>query len=121
MRFTKIVFWIAAIWGVLVLTPSFFMLDRVGREYPPVITHPEFYYGFLCVALAWQFAFAVIATNPQRFRAIMVPAIFEKFSYVVVVAILFVHGHLSRPEFLLGSADLILGVLFLVAFFKTAS
>jgi hypothetical protein len=26
MRFAKIVFWIAAIWGVLVLTPLYFML-----------------------------------------------------------------------------------------------
>jgi hypothetical protein len=27
MKFAKIVFWIAGIWGVLVLTPLYFMFD----------------------------------------------------------------------------------------------
>jgi hypothetical protein len=47
MRFAKIVFWIAAIWGVLVLTPLYFMFDLIGRQDPPVITHPGFFYGFV--------------------------------------------------------------------------
>ena len=37
MRFAKIVFWIAAIWGVLILTPLYFMFDLIGRNDPPPI------------------------------------------------------------------------------------
>ena len=37
------------------------MEARVGRDYPPAITHPEYFYGFLGVAAAWQVAFLVIA------------------------------------------------------------
>jgi hypothetical protein len=66
MRFAKVVFWCASVWGFLVLTPLYFLADRIGREYPPAINHPEFYYGFVGVALAWQIAFVVIATDPAR-------------------------------------------------------
>jgi len=46
MKFAKVVFWTAGIWGVLVLTPLFFIFDMIGRTDPPPITHPGFYYGF---------------------------------------------------------------------------
>ena len=42
MKFAKIVFWIAGIWGVLILTPLYFMFDTIGRQDPPAITHPAF-------------------------------------------------------------------------------
>lgn len=81
MTFAKIVFWIAGIWGVLVLTPLYFMFDLIGRKDPPPITHPAFYYGFVSVGLAFQFAFIVIAGNPKRLRPMMIPAVIEKFGY----------------------------------------
>jgi len=55
MKFAKIVFWVAGIWGLLVLTPLFFIFDSIGRNDPPPITHPGFFYGFVTVALAFQF------------------------------------------------------------------
>jgi hypothetical protein len=45
MKFAKILFWIAGTWGVLTLTPLFFIFNMVGRQDPPPITHPGFYYG----------------------------------------------------------------------------
>ncbi|HEV2421763.1 MAG TPA: hypothetical protein VGS59_08655 [Candidatus Acidoferrales bacterium] len=50
MKFAKIVFWIAG-WGVLILTPLYFMFDRIGRQAPPAIAHPQ-YYGFVGVAFS---------------------------------------------------------------------
>ena len=47
MKFARIVFRIAAIWGVLVLTPLYFMFNLIGRNDPPPITHPAFFYGFI--------------------------------------------------------------------------
>src|ERR1700687_1448365 len=81
MKVAKIVFWIAGIWGVLVLTPLYFMFDVIGRQDPPAITHPGFYYGFISVGLAWQVAFFVIARDPVRFRLMIIPAVIEKFGY----------------------------------------
>ena len=51
MKFAKIVFWGAGIWGVLTLAPLYFIFDMIGRQDPPAITHPLFYYGFVGVAL----------------------------------------------------------------------
>ncbi len=41
MKFAKIVFWIADVWGVLILTPVYFMFDTIGRQYPPALTFPS--------------------------------------------------------------------------------
>ena len=35
MKFAKIVFWIAAIWGFLVITPLYFMFDLIAKNDPP--------------------------------------------------------------------------------------
>ena len=74
MRLAKIVFWCGGIWGILVLVPLYFMLQKINMQTPPAITHPEFYYGFVGVALAWQFAFILIATDPVRFKPMMLIA-----------------------------------------------
>ncbi len=119
MKFAKIVFWIAGIWGVLVLTPLYFMFDVIGRQDPPPITHPAFYYGFVGTALAWQVAFMVVATDPVRFRFIMIPSMLEKFSYSAALAALYLQGRLHAADLVFGGVDLLLGMLFVVAFVKT--
>ena len=120
MKFAKIVFWIAGIWGVLVLTPLFFMFNVISRQDPPAITHPGFYYGFAGVALAWQIAFLFIATDPVRLRPMMIPSILEKVAYSATVLILFLQGRMHPQDLFLFGADFLLAILFLVAFFKTA-
>jgi len=62
----------------LALTPLYFMFDLIGRNDPPPITHPGFFYGFVGIGLAWQVAFIIIATDPVRFRPLMIPCILEK-------------------------------------------
>jgi hypothetical protein len=121
MKFAKIVFWIAGIWGVLVLTPLYFMFGLIGRQDPPPITHPAFFYGFVGVGLAWQFAFFVIARDPVRFRPMMIPSVLEKLSYGVAVVTLYSQGRMKAGDLTFGFADLLLGVMFLVAFSNTAA
>ncbi len=118
MKFAKIVFRVAAIWGVLVITPLYFMFDVIGRKDPPPITHPAFFYGFVGAALAWQIAFFFIASDPVRFRALMIPSMFEKFSYSAAVIILVLQSRMRSSDLLFGGADLLLGVLFVIAYFK---
>jgi hypothetical protein len=119
MRFARNVFYIAGIWGLLIVTPLYFMYDTIGREYPPPITHPDFYYGFIGVTLAWQVAFLIIGSDPVRFRPLMIAAALEKFSYMATLSTLYVQGRLQFGQFAVVSPDAILGVLFAVAVLKT--
>jgi len=117
MKFARIVFAVAGIWGVLILIPLYWMAGTIGRQYPPPITHADFYYGFVAVALAWQIAFLVIAKEPRRFRPLMIPAIVEKFGYCATLLVLYATGELALGQMLVGSPDLLLGALFVAAFF----
>jgi hypothetical protein len=119
LRFAKIVFWTAGIYGLLVITPLYFLFDIIGRQDPPPITHPGFYYGFVSAAFAWQIAFCVIATNPVRFRLLMIPAILEKAPYFVAMTVLYLQRRVHPTDLGLAGIDLIFAVLFLVAFFRT--
>ena len=119
MKFAKIVFWIASIWGLLVITPLYFMFDLIGRNDPPPITHPGFFYGFVGTALAWQIAFLFVARDPVRYRLMMIPSIIEKFTYGSAVVILVLQARMHSSDLIFAGADLLLGVLFVVAYTKT--
>ena len=119
MKFAKIVFWSAGVWGVLVLTPLYFMFDAIGRQDPPPITHPAFYYGFVGAGLAWQIAFLIIATNPARFRPLMIAGVVEKFSYGSALSVLYFQRRLHPSDLTFGAVDLLFGVLFVLAFLRT--
>src|SRR4051812_14279943 len=120
-RFAKIVFTIAGIWGVLIIAPLYFTIDAVGRASPPPITHPELYYGFVGVTLAWQIAFLVIASNPARYRTVMLAAMLEKFLYVTTIVTLAAQGQLQAGQAAMDAVpDGTLGLMFVVAFFRTA-
>ena len=119
MKFARIVFWIATVWGVLVLAPLYFMFDLIGRQDPPPITHPAFYYGFVSVGLAFQLVFLVIARDPVRFRSMMLPSMIEKFGGGSAFVALYLRHRLTSGDLALGCVDLLFGALFLAAFFKT--
>lgn len=121
MKFAKIVFWVASIWGVLVLTPLFFMFEVIGRNDPPPITHPGFFYGFACVALVFQLVFVVIARDPVRFRPMMIPAVLEKIPYAGILVVLYLQQRIHAADLVFAAADFLLGLLFVAAYFKTPS
>jgi hypothetical protein len=50
MKFAKIVFYGAGVWGIAVLTPLYFLFDAIGRQGGAPITYPQFFYGFVSVA-----------------------------------------------------------------------
>jgi hypothetical protein len=118
MKFARIVFWIAGVWGFLVLTPLYFLFDTIGRQTPPPLTHPGYYYGFVGLGLSWQLAFLVIGADPARFRPMMIPAIAEKFLYGLTLIVLYWQGRIG-PKEMFGLLDLVLGVLFVVAYVKS--
>jgi len=121
MKFAKIVFWIAGIWGVLVLAPLYFLFDVIGRQDPPPITHPGFYYGFVSVGLSFQIVFVAIARDPVRLRPMMIPSMIEKFGGGGTFTVLYLQRRLTPGDFGLGCIDLLFGVLFVAAFLRTAA
>jgi hypothetical protein len=119
MTFASTVFRVAAVWGVLVLAPLFFLFDDGGVAGNPPFTYLQAYFGFLCVTLAWQLAFWVIGSDPVRFRRLMIPAMLEKFGFVLALAVLYMQGRVSPSEVLPAVPDLVLGLLFVAAYLKT--
>ena len=72
----------------------------------------------MAVTLAWQAAFLVIATDPRRLRPLMIPAVLEKFGYCATLAVLYLRGELALGQVLVSSPDLLLGTLFVAAFYS---
>ena len=105
----------AGIYGVIVLVPQYFMEQRIGRDFPPAITHPEHFYGFVGIALAWQIAFFIIARDPVRYRPLMWAAVLEKLAFGVAAIVLFAQGRLAVPILAAGLFDLVLAAGFLLA------
>ena len=119
MKFARRVFFGAGIYGLIVILPLYFLEEKIGRDFPPLITHPEYYYGFIGVTLAWQVLFLVLARDPVRYRAMMIPSVLEKATYVVAVTALFLLGRVNIYTLGSGVVDLVFGLLFLIAFVKT--
>ena len=121
MLFAKRVFLFAGIYGLVALLPQYFLETQIGRDYPPPITHPEHFYGFIGVAVAWQVAFLIISTDPIRYQFMMIPAILEKLTFSTATAVLFSQGRIPGAVFTFGMIDLTLGVLFALAFLRTSA
>jgi hypothetical protein len=120
MKFAKWVFLIAGVYGIIIVAPMYFAESQISRDFPPAITHPEFFYGFLGVTLAWQVVFLILSRDPIKYRLLMLPAILEKATYGIAVILLFTQGRVGN-FFLAGAVvDSALGALFLVAYLKTA-
>ncbi len=115
MRFAKWVFLLAGVSGILMVVPPYFLERQTGEDYPPPITHPEYYYGFFGVTLAWQVLFLVIGSDPVRYRTAMLPAMLEKVGFAVAIPVLYAAGRVAAVWIAFASMDAIWLVLFVVA------
>lgn len=119
MKFAKRVFLIAGIYGLIVVLPLYFLEEKTGRDYPPPITHPEYYYGFIGVTAAWQILYLLISTDPIRYRPLMIPPMLAKGSFVVAVVILYLQGRVASTMVGASMIDLLLVILFFVSYLRT--
>jgi hypothetical protein len=119
MRFAKWVYLLAGVSGVLLVAPPFFLEQRTGQDFPPAITHPEYYYGFFGVTLAWQFMFLLIGSDPVRYRKAMLPAMLEKLSFTLVIPLLYAAGRVAGMWLGFASMDAAWLVLFVAAYLRT--
>jgi len=119
MRLARYVFGLGGVFGFLLLAPMLFLEEQVGVAYPPPVAHPEFFYGFVGVALAWQVAFLLIATDPIRYRPLMLVGVLEKLGYGVPTWVLYAQGRAPVEVVIGGSIDLLLGMLFVASWWAT--
>jgi hypothetical protein len=121
MKFARWVFAICGIYGILALAPLYFMEGKLGTDYPPPISHAEFFYATIGVALAWQVAFLIISVDPLRYRAMMLPGVLEKLGYGVPAVVLFFQGRSPSLTLITGVGDLVMAVLFVAAYQQTGA
>ena len=120
MKFARYSFAAAGTVGILVLVPMYFLLEKTGIDTPPPVTHPEFYYGFVGVALAFQIVFLIIATDPIKYRPLMLASIVEKLAFILPMAYLVATGQVSGSIIGGAALDLLWAILFVVSYFKTS-
>jgi hypothetical protein len=118
MRFARRVFLIAGDYGLITVEPQYFMEGTIARMTGP-ITHPEYFYGFVGVVVAFQLVFLIIARDPVRLRPIMPACVVEKLSFGIAAWALYAAQRVRTDIVLFATIDLVLGVLFVVAWLRT--
>jgi len=115
--FARRVFNIAGIYGLIAMLPQYFLEAKIDRDIPPAITHPEYFYGFIGIVVAWQIAFLVIASDTRRYRPLMLAAVLEKLVFVGAIAVLLVKGRVAGAVVGFAGVDLLLAICFITAYF----
>ena len=103
----------AAIYGVVALIPLYFL--------PPPADRPEIYYGFIGVALVFQWLFWIIGGDPVRFRVLMLPAVAEKLVFAVPALALVAVARAPALAAPFAVMDLLLATGFLIVRSRTAA
>jgi hypothetical protein len=116
IKFARRLFLVAGIYGVAVVTPLFFLEKHLAQQFPPALTHPEWYYGFASVTLAWQIVYLMMWRDPVGFRPMLIPAIVGKAGFAISVLVLFAQQRTAGAGVWLTSIDLLFAVLFGWAF-----
>ena len=104
----------AAIYGLILLLPLYF-LEKTAAAPEAGFAHPEYYYGFVGAAAAWQLVYWVIGGDPVRYRAFMGLGVIAKFGFWIPTTILWAMGRTPTSTWALTNGDLLLGLAFLFA------
>lgn len=119
MTFARRVFLASGVYGVALLVPMLFLEARIAETFPPAHNHPELYYGFIAVTLAWQLQYLLIGTDPVRFRPPMLVAALAKTGFATSQAAVVLAGRAPATAFFAATPDLALAALFVVAWWRT--
>lgn len=107
----------AAIYGLILLLPLY-LLEKAVAAPDAAFAHPEYYYGFVGAAAAWQLVYWTIGGDPLRYRAFMLLGVIAKFGFWIPTTILWFLGRTPTSTWALTNGDLILGIAFLVAWLR---
>ncbi len=117
MRFARWVFRLAGLYGIVLLTPFYFLERQIGAATVP-IAHPEYFYGFIGTALSAKILFLIVSTDPVRFRPAMVACMIEKLAFGIPVWIFWSMSRVGLDVVSLGTVDLIWAALFTIVYVR---
>ncbi len=106
-RFASRVFLGAALYGFVAAATLYF------TDAPD--PHRLLYFAFGGIALVFQGVFVVIARDPVRFEPLMPLCVLEKLSFAIPALAFYALGRAERSMALGGAVDLLLAVLFVIA------
>ena len=109
-RLARTIYRGAAIYGVLVLLPAYF----IPLPDPYKLTQ----IGFVGLALVFQGLFWIIGSDPLRYRRVVPLTVFEKLCFGIPAVAYFAQSQTDPVTAVFGSIDLLLAVLFLFAWAK---
>ena len=115
------VFKVAGIYGLLVLVPQYLVETGWLPGARLQLARPSDFYGFVGVALVWQFVFLLIASDPWRFRALIPLAVLEKLVFGIPVLLLYAVGRVEGVVLVFGAIDLVLACLFFLSLNSVAA
>jgi hypothetical protein len=121
MRFAKRVYLVAGVAGFFLVAPAYFTEGLMATLNPPVVEHPEFYYGFVGVVLVWQLVYLLIGADPVRYRPVMLLATLAKASFVGTLLTLLAMGRIRLQWLGFAAFDGTFVVLFVMGYARTAS
>jgi len=119
MLFAKRVFQVAGVYGLIVVALGYGAYFYESGDSLLYNARAEYVHGFFLVTFAWQIAFLIIATDPLRYRMLMLAAMLEKFPFTLAVLALFALKYVGVTTLVFGLIDGVLGVLFCVAYVLT--
>ena len=114
-RTARLTFGLAGIYGLIVLTPFFFLEARIAAATPGGLTHVEYYYGFLGAAGVMQLVYLMFARVPVRLRPLMPLCALAKLAFFVPVMILWAQGRTPAAVLEFASIDALLAAAFIHA------
>lgn len=120
MRFARRVFFWSGVYGIVAVAPMYFLEEALGRAFPPPPSHPEIYYAFVGVTVAWQLVFLAIARDPVRYRPLMPLAVAEKLLPSGAALWLLAAGRVEIAAVAPYFVDLVLGALFVASYLVTS-
>jgi len=115
MKAPRLIFTLAGIYGLIVLSPFLFMERMIAEQTPGGLTHPEYYYGFLGAGLVMQLVYLTIGRDPVRYRPLMPIGAVAKLAFFLPVLILFLEDRVPAITLAFASVDALLAFAFLHA------
>ena len=111
-RFARGVYIAAAVYGFLA-AGSLYLTDAPDP-------HRLMYFAFAGIVIVFQGVFLVIAGDPRRYAAFLPLTVFEKLSFAIPALAFWGRGQATGSMALGGVVDLVLAVLFFVAWRRIA-
>ena len=119
MTFAKWVFTLGGLFGLIMITPLFFLEGEMARMSGSAINQPENYYGFVGVTFAWQLVYLVIGRNPAPYRPIMLLGALGKLIFAGACWTLAYQGRTPIFTAVSASPAILLAILFVGAWFTS--